>query len=60
MAYKKMKKTYIYPELKVEQAEPSVFFAISVTVDREGSVDANEVETKGVSNTEFDVWDDEW
>ena len=55
-----MKKTYIYPELKVEQAEPSVFFAISVIVDREGSVDANEVETKGVSNTEFDVWDDEW
>ena len=55
-----MKKIYISPKLKTEQAEPSVFFAVSVTVDRSGSVDAEDVETKRVTTTDVNVWDNEW
>ena len=54
-----LKKTYISPELKAEQAEPSVIIAVSVTVDRSGSVDAEDVETKGAV-TDVNVWDKEW
>ena len=58
-----VKKTYINPEIIVVRLMPTTAMlqAVSnpsVTVSTNGSVDAGEVDTKGVSDV--NVWDEEW
>ena len=55
-----MKKTYITPEALTVALGTCKMMAESpaITVNTEGSVDADKIETKGVSSV--NVWDEEW
>ena len=55
-----MKKIYIIPEIEIQAVNVETLIAASpdVTVNPEGSVNAENVEVKG--NKNYDVWDDDW
>lgn len=56
-----MKKTYIIPEALTVVLGSTQMMAVSdpdVTVDSETTIDAGDVEVKGISDTK--LWDDQW
>lgn len=57
-----MKKTYIIPQVELHTMSVEGLIAASpeVTINREGSVAASEVETKSSNAGKYDVWDEDW
>ena len=58
-----MKKTYIIPQVELHTRSVEGLIAASpddVTINRGGSVNANEVETKSSNIGKYDVWDEDW
>lgn len=55
-----MKKKYIIPATSMTLVEPQLLIADSpaVTVNKTGSVNAEDVEVKGTSS--YNVWSDDW
>lgn len=58
-----MKKTYIIPEVQILRMETANIIAASdpkdVTVNRNGSVNAADVEVKG-ERSNYNVWNEDW